>query len=107
NGRQVTDLITLNGAAVQTGSITGRLFSGAQIAIGGGISTGNDYKRDGANHITSLSGVGMPLPFPDATQEFKTETGGLAASRGNSSSVAVVTKSGTNGFHGDLFEFVR
>jgi len=107
NGRNLGDLITLSGAAVQTGTITGRLFSGAQIAIGGGIPTGTDYSLDGANHINFLSGVGMPLPFPDATQEFKTETGGLAASRGNSSSVAVVTKSGTNELHGDLFEFVR
>src|SRR5262245_55152809 len=49
----------------------------------------------------------MPMPFPDATQEFKVETGGLAASRGRSSSVGGVTKSGTNEWHGDLFEFVR
>src|SRR5437762_13996286 len=69
NGRNVTDLITLNGAAVQTGTITGRLFSGAQITIGGGVPTGTDYSLDGANHINFLSGVGMPLPFPDARSE--------------------------------------
>src|SRR5438876_10176709 len=43
NGRNVSDLITLAGAAVQTGTVTGRLFSGAQIAIGGGVPTGTDY----------------------------------------------------------------
>jgi hypothetical protein len=107
NGRNVTDLITLSGAAVQTGVVTGRLTSGQQISIGGGVPTGTDYSLDGANHINFLTGVGLDLPFPDATQEFKVETGGLSANRGSSSSVAAVTKSGTNDFHGDLFEFVR
>jgi len=107
NGRNVGDLITLAGAAVQTGIVTGRLFSGAQIAIGGGVPTGTDYSLDGANHINFLTGVGLDLPFPDATQEFKVETGGLSANRGSSSAVTAVTKSGTNDFHGDLFEFLR
>src|SRR5438309_880100 len=107
NGRNVGDLITLAGAAVQTGIVTGRLFSGAQIAIGGGVPTGTDYSLDGANHINFLTGVGLDLPFPDATQEFKVETGGLSANRGSSSAVAAVTKSGTNDLHGDLFEFLR
>ena len=88
NGRNVGDLITLAGAAVQTGTVTGRLFSGAQIAIGGGVPTGTDYSLDGANHINFLTGVGLDLPFPDATQEFKVETGGLSANRGSSSAVA-------------------
>src|SRR5207302_4113211 len=48
-------------------------------------------------------------PFPDALQEFKVETSTLSASSGMYSGAAVnaVTKSGTNDFHGDLFEFVR
>jgi carboxypeptidase family protein len=107
NGRNLGDLITLSGAAVQTGSVTGRLTSGQQISIGGGVPTGTDYSLDGANHINFLTGVGLDLPFPDATQEFKVETGGLTANRGSSSAVAAVTKSGTNEFHGDLFEFLR
>ena len=49
----------------------------------------------------------MVMPFPDATQEFKVETSGVTAQRGNSTAVSAVTKSGTNEFHGDLFEFVR
>src|SRR5205814_9912022 len=54
-----------------------------------------------------LLGAAMPMPFPDATQEFKVESSGVSAQRGNSYAVAVVTKSGTNEIHGDLFEFVR
>src|SRR5262245_42851495 len=108
NGRQVTDLITLAGAAVTTQTSSGRLFNGLpSISVGGGVPFGTDYSLDGANHMNFLLGATMPLPFPDATQEFKVESSGVTAQRGNSSAVAVVTKSGTNEFHGDLFEFVR
>src|SRR5207302_9262695 len=51
----------------------------------------------------------LPLPFPDALQEFKVETSPLPAQYGYHSAAAVtaVTKSGTNQFHGDVFDFVR
>src|SRR5215468_9579741 len=108
NGRQVTDLITLSGAAVTTNVSTGRLFNDLPyISVGGGVPFGVDYSLDGANHMNFLIGTTMPMPFPDATQEFKVESTGLAANRGASSAVAAVTKSGTNEIHGDLFEFVR
>ena len=106
NGRNVTDLITLAGAAVQmTG---GRSFGwGPFIGIAGGVPFGTDYRLDGANHLNFMTGVSMPIPFPDAAQEFKVETSGLSAQRGNASSVEVVTRSGTNQLHGALFEFIR
>src|SRR5215813_8431961 len=49
------------------------------------------------------------MPFPDALEEFKVETSSSGAQTGmkSSGSVSIVTKSGTNDFHGDLFEFVR
>ena len=51
----------------------------------------------------------MPLPFPDALQEFKVETSTLTASNGihAGGTVTGVTKSGTNAFHGDAFDFFR
>jgi hypothetical protein len=108
NGRQVTDLITLAGAAVTTNTSTGRLFNGLPyISVGGGVPFGVDYSLDGANHMNFLIGTTMPMPFPDATQEFKVESTGLSAQRGNSAAVAAVTKSGTNEWHGDVFEFLR
>ena len=53
--------------------------------------------------------MNLALPFPDALQEFKLETSSLSAQYGQHSAGAVnaVTKSGTNDFHGDLFEFLR
>ena len=107
NGRQVTDLITLAGAAVQTETTRAQSGSTAYIAIGGGVGYGVDYTLDGANHINFFTGVGMTLPFPDAAQEFKVETTGIGAAHGSGASISVVTKSGTNELHGDLFEFVR
>src|SRR5213078_4258743 len=55
------------------------------------------------------SNTALPLPFPDALQEFKLETSSLPAQYGFHSGAALnaVTKSGTNDFHGTLFEFVR
>ena len=49
------------------------------------------------------------MPFPDALQEFKVETGATGIQTGvkAAGSVSLVTKSGTNQWHGDAFEFVR
>jgi len=110
NGRNITDLVTLSGLAVQTD--TSRSFgmrTGVLISVAGGSSYGVQYSLDGAPHINMLDGSGMPLPFPDALQEFRLSTSTQDASNGMHSGAAVnaVVKSGTNQFHGDLFEFVR
>ncbi len=111
NGRNVTELITLSGAAVAPpdGS-SSRSISGQQnIRVAGGISGSVNYSLDGALHRNPYDNLSMPLPFPDALQEFKVETSALAASQGGASGAqaSAVTKSGTNEFHGNLFEFVR
>src|SRR5207247_473253 len=64
---------------------------------------------DGANHNNSFENTYLSMPFPDAMQEFKVETSATAVQNGvrPAGSVSLVTKSGTNDFHGDLFEFVR
>ncbi len=117
NGRNVSDLIGLGGASVQTGASQTRWFSNLPvISIGGGVAAGGaggssllstEYILDGASHLSYLNGTTMPIAFPDAVQEFKAETSGQTAQRGASTSVSIVTKSGTNAFHGDVFEFIR
>jgi hypothetical protein len=111
NGRQVTDLITLSGAAVQTGESATTSFQGGKtISVAGGLDFGVMYSLDGAMHNNVYDGTQMPMPFPDALQEFKVEASGVSAaggSRGSGGQVNAVTKSGTNEFHGDAFEFVR
>src|SRR6185436_11378302 len=82
---------------------------GANISIAGGLSFGVSYALDGAMHNDPYAGSNLVMPFPDALQEFRVEAAGLSANSGMKSGGAVnaVTKSGTNQFHGDLFEFVR
>jgi hypothetical protein len=112
NGRNAAELVLTVGAAVnipeyasQPRSMQGQLA----IAVAGGLPSGVNYALDGAQHNNPYDNLSLPLPFPDALQEFKVETSALAASQGQHSSAQVnsVTKSGTNDFHGSLFEFVR
>ena len=64
---------------------------------------------DGGVHNDPFNNQALPLPFPDALQEFRVQTSAIPAQYGHHSAAAVngVTKSGTNEFHGDLFEFLR
>ena len=67
------------------------------------------YLLDGSIWQDPYNSLSLPLPFPDALQEFKVETSALPAQYGfhATATVNAVTKSGTNEFHGDLFEFLR
>src|SRR5437762_2509220 len=104
-------LVLAMGAAVQTtAAVPDRNMPQVMaISVAGGLSTGTVYILDGAMHNDIYSNYNLPLPFPDALQEFKVETSALSAQYGmySGASVHSVTKSGTNQFHGDLFEFVR
>jgi hypothetical protein len=110
NARQVTQLITLSGLAVQTTSSPAfTMNTGVRISVAGGNDFGVSYSLDGAPHLNNFDGTGMHLPFPDALQEFRLTTGAQEAA-GNiraGASVNAVTKSGTNVLHGGAFEFVR
>src|SRR5438094_2255351 len=77
NGRQATDLIVLAGAAVQTTPSTpDRNMNGSvAISVAGGLKTGTVYMLDGAMHNDPYDNYNLPIPFPDALQEFKVETG--------------------------------
>ena len=110
NGRQATDLIVLAGAAVQTSVATSRsMQGGVAVAVAGGVGFGVAYLLDGAMHNNPYDNLNLPLPFPDALQEFRVETSSTTANNGmhSGASVNAVTKSGTNVLHGDLFEFFR
>ena len=115
NGRQATDLILLAGGATVPPSAGGRFITthdyptAVGVSVAGGQPNSNNFLLDGADHRDTHSNVNLPFPFPDALQEFSVQTGGLSARNGLQSGalVNVVTKSGTNQFHGNLFEFVR
>jgi hypothetical protein len=116
NGRVATDLIMLMGMATDTtdGNLediktSKNYVTSDSISVAGGQSTATSYRLDGGTHMDNFSNINLPFPFPDAIQEFSVETSSLSAQWGlhTGAQVDVVTKSGTNQFHGDAFEFVR
>src|SRR5881397_2160221 len=110
NARQVTELIILSGAAVGGGvQNTPRNYPTDIISVGGGSNDGLTFLLDGGIHNDPYGNQALPLPFPDALQEFKVETSAVPAQYGfhAAGAVNVVTKSGSNEFHGSLFEVVR
>jgi hypothetical protein len=67
------------------------------------------YYLDGGSDMNGIRNTGNPLPNPDAIREFRVDTNNYSAQYGRNSSgvVSVLTKSGTNQFHGSVFEFYR
>ena len=79
------------------------------ISVAGGQANGITYIMDGGTHNDPFNNLNLPTPFPDALQEFKVETSSLPARYGHhaASAVNLVTKSGTNSYRGNVFEFIR
>jgi hypothetical protein len=118
NGRNALYLTILAGAANNVGPalsqsndlISSKTYPASdQISVAGGQANGTNYLMDGGDNNDAFSNVNLPFPFPDALQEFSVQTNSLPARYGlhPGAVVNIVTKSGTNRFHGDLFEFVR
>ena len=80
-------------------------INGSQKAQIGSVN----FQLDGGNNTAGLRGTGNPAPNPEAVQEFRVITNNFAAEYGRypAGVIDVVTKSGTNQFHGAAFEFFR
>jgi hypothetical protein len=115
NGRNATQLVLISGASVAANLPSQDITSGKSnwqgvtYSVGGGQANGTNYLLDGGDNIETAFNVNLPFPFPDALQEFSVETNALPANNGTEPGglVNVVTKSGTNSIHGDVFEFLR
>ncbi len=95
NGRQVTDLLLLSpGVTVNTsgGFASSRNYPTVPISVAGGSPGSTVYVMDGASHNDPGTNFNLPVPFPDALQEFRIETSALQARYGH---------------HGSVFEFNR
>ena len=110
NGRAFYNLLFLTPGAVETGGEQGqyRFGAGDAISLGGGSSDSNGYTVDG----TTILDVSYDTPAYnlsiDAIQEFKAQTKNYSAEYGFSANqVNISTKSGSNQFHGSVFEFLR
>jgi Carboxypeptidase regulatory-like domain/TonB dependent receptor/TonB-dependent Receptor Plug Domain len=83
------------------------------IFVHGARSYDNNWQLDGIS-VSDVQGSGpisggIPIPNPDTLEEFKVQTGiyDAAFGRGAGANVSVITKSGTNHFHGTAFEYWR
>ena len=113
NGRDLTQLGLLQpGVAPMTAGLAeagGIARSGQAYAVNGQRPESNNYLLDGASNVDSVNG-GYALRTPvDAVNEFRILSLNAPAEYGNTSgaTTSVVTKSGGNNFHGDLYEFLR
>src|SRR5579871_2935791 len=111
NGRNTQELLLLAAPSISTGSTAqpGKQYPTSAISVAGSPVLSTLYQLDGVDHSSVESYAPLPLPFPDALQEFKLETSSTPARYGHhAGGVAnILTKSGTNEIHGDLFEFFR
>jgi hypothetical protein len=113
NGRHMTDLIVASGGSspAPSGDFTGSKYSyqtiSVSIAGGGGNTT--LWRLDGGDNQDYMANGNLPYPFPDAVTEFSVESTALGAQDGGhvGGMVNVVTRSGTNAYHGTGFEFIR
>jgi hypothetical protein len=121
NGRSWTDLATLQPGvnAIQTqvaftsGGDRGNRGFGSQMTISGARPQQNSYRLDGVNINDYSNGapgsvLGGNLGV-DAIQEFSVLTSNYSAEYGRTAGgvVNAVTKTGSNGFHGSVYEFLR
>jgi len=112
NGRNFAQLALLNAGVAAFGGGGGQ--QGGEGGISGYSSNGqrsssNNFMVDGIDNNNYQAGSVSQLPSIDSIQEFQVQTNNYSAEYGrNSGSVVnLVTKSGTNQFHGSLYEFLR
>jgi hypothetical protein len=116
--RNYTQILALSTGVQSDVNNAGNLGRNTQdVFVNGARSIDNNFQMDGVpvnNFGTGRGGdwlgySGIPIPNPDALQEFNVQTSLYDAGygRGAGANVNVVTKSGGNHFHGNVFEFLR
>ena len=114
--RAIRDLPLLDRDTLQLGLLQAGVFppdqddtTGNPFSVSGQRSESLTFLLDGANNTDFLGNNIVVSPNPDAVDEFKIMTNNYDAEYGRTSGGIVnqITKSGTNDFHGDLFEFLR
>jgi hypothetical protein len=118
--RNFSQILALSPGVVVEVPNAGNLGANTQnVSVNGAKTTANNFQFNGidANNIAenAFSGqafapeAGIAIPNPDAIAEFKVQTGMYDAAYGRSAGANVdfVSKAGTNGFHGNVWEFFR
>jgi hypothetical protein len=111
NGRNVLQLTQLM-PGVATVSATQSFATarfGPSLVVNGSRSNENGIYLDGGLYMDLFRGTGLNLPPPDHLQEFRAVTASFGSEYGRvpGSVINAVTKSGSNAFHGNIYEFFR
>jgi hypothetical protein len=122
NGRSYLDLLGLQAGVAPTGSVTiggtsgtgarpvsGYIQNAGNVSVNGQRETANAFLVNGGDVSEGRNlGAGL-VPNLDSVEEFRLITNSFDAEYGKFSGAVMnaITKSGTNGFHGDVFEFLR
>ena len=108
NGRNFFDLLFIGAGAIETGGEqSGHPGAGDAISINGSRPESNSYLLDGIMNTDQTVNVPSTILSIDAIQEFKVLSETYSAQYGmGANQISVVSKSGTNDFHGALFEFL-
>jgi Carboxypeptidase regulatory-like domain len=111
NGLQVLSLATMLPGVGQASLpvVVTNSRSGPNMSISGSRTNNLNIMLDGSTFITAKHGSSQNLPAPDTLDEFRILTNSYGAEYGRTSGgvVLAVTKSGTNEFHGSLYEYLR
>jgi hypothetical protein len=110
NGRKFDDLAILTpGVSVYNPDLHSSSTDGSTISSNGGRSTWGQINVDGITMVNNRHAYVNLFPSIDAIEEFTVQTGDYSAQYGGSAgaNVNIQLKSGTNHFHGTLFEFIR
>ena len=117
NGRMLIDLVlTVPGAHESHGAQAGdmsplywRPGQRSAVSIGGNRPNANYFLLDGATNTDPTFNTLNLSPSPDSVQEFKVQTGSYTADIGGAGGgqINIVTRSGSNEFHGTAYEFLR
>src|SRR5205809_1939374 len=111
NGRNAMTLarVVPGVISVSAPTIASQSRNGPLLTVAGGRNTQNEFRLDGISHKNLTQNTALNFPSPDAMQEFLVMTSNYSSEYGrNSGGVIVgVTRAGSNGFHGSLWEYLR
>jgi hypothetical protein len=116
NGRNLTNLVTLQAgistgtsSSITNGSRPDDRRQSSEVVANGQAEYFNNNVLDGVDNNERFYGLGGIKPSISAVQEVQVQTGNFSADLGRAAGavVSILTKSGTNSFHGDVFEYFR
>lgn len=112
NGRNPMGLLNLVPTVKGIGYFGGQVLSSwrlAAVSIGGGQPLTNGYLVDGVANDKMVDSGPMTFLTVESTEEVKVQTNGMSAEFGRTSGgvISMITKGGSNNWHGSLFEFLK